>query len=108
VDRDLRRHEAAKSNGLFDPHGHVVAGAGDYVGAEVVVEAQVRDAARFEQCNGLVRGEHARPPVGRVAHVVEPDLDAFDPSHLSCPSDAPATKCVLEAEELAEIASKLR
>jgi len=63
VDVDVRRSKIAKRNRLLDPSQHVVPGAALIV-AEIVVEADLGDAAGLEERDHLV-GPACRDPTGR-------------------------------------------
>ena len=65
VDPPIRHHEIRVGvRLLFNPAGHIIAGAG-ILGAEIVIEANQCDATGFERSDGLSRSIHTPVKITR-------------------------------------------
>jgi len=72
-----------KATALFDPYKDLVAGALGVV-AGIMVETDLLDEPRLEQCNRLARPIHPRAPFRRRSLIVQ--IDAHGTHYLANPS----------------------
>lgn len=79
VQVDDRGDKATKGNGFLDPSDNIVSGATSII-AEIVIEAQLRHAAIFQEADRLVWPPHTNPSWRRFALVIQ---ENFHPATIS-------------------------